>query len=59
MGFAISNPVLNIVARTSIVYLALLVGLRLTGKRQVGQLTPFDLLLLLLLANAVDRKSVV
>lgn len=58
MGFAISNPVLNIVARTSIVYLALLVGLRLTGKRQVGQLTPFDLLLLLLLANAVQNAMV-
>ena len=58
MGFAISNPFLEIVARTSIVYLTLLVGLRLTGKRQVGQLTPFDLLLLLLLSNAVQNAMV-
>ena len=58
MGFAISNPVLNIVARTSIIYVTLLVGLRLTGKRQVGQFTPFDLLLLLLLANAVQNAMV-
>ena len=58
MGFAISNPFLEIVARTSIVYLALLVGIRLTGKRQVGQLTPFDLLLLLLLSNAVQNAMV-
>ena len=58
MGFAISNPILNVVARTSIIYLTLLVGLRLTGKRQVGQLTPFDLLLLLLLSNAVQNAMV-
>jgi len=58
VGFAISNPFLEIVARTSIVYLTLLVGLRLTGKRQVGQLTPFDLLLLLLLSNAVQNAMV-
>jgi len=56
--FAISNPLLNVVARTAIIYLALLVGLRLTGKRQVGQFTPFDLLLLLLLSNAVQNAMV-
>jgi uncharacterized membrane protein YcaP (DUF421 family) len=49
------NVLLDIVLRTGIVYLALLVGIRLTGKRQVGQMTPFDLLLLLLLSNAVQN----
>lgn len=53
--FAIRNPLLDIVVRTATVYLVLLVLLRITGKRQVGQLTPFDLLLLLLLANAVQN----
>jgi len=53
--FALRNPLLDIVARTAIVYLVLLAMLRITGKRQVGQLTPFDLLLLLLLANAVQN----
>lgn len=57
-GFLLRNPLLDIVARTAAVYLALLVGLRLTGKRQVGQLTPFDLLLLLLLANSVQNAMV-
>jgi len=57
-AFDLSNPLLDIVARTAIIYLALLVGLRLTGKRQVGQLTPFDLLLLLLLSNAVQNAMV-
>ncbi len=57
-GFALSNPFLDIVVRTAVIYLMLLVGLRLTGKRQVGQFTPFDLLLLLLLANAVQNAMV-
>lgn len=55
MTLAQGGVLLGIVLRTVIVYLALLVGLRLTGKRQVGQMTPFDLLLLLLLANAVQN----
>ena len=45
----------NIVVRTAIVYVAVLVGLRLTGKREVGQMTPFDLVLLILIANAVQN----
>src|SRR6266571_4261435 len=43
------------VARAAIVYAFLLVILRLTGKRQVGQLAPFDLVLLLVLSNAVQN----
>lgn len=58
MGLPPPGVLLEIVARTAAVYLALLVGLRITGKRQVGQLTPFDLLLLLLLANAVQNAMV-
>jgi len=44
------------VARAAIVYAFLLVLLRLTGKRQVGQLAPFDLVLLLVLSNAVQNS---
>jgi uncharacterized membrane protein YcaP (DUF421 family) len=58
MPFTLGHPLLDIAARCLIVYLTLLVGIRLTGKRQVGQLTPFDLLLLLLLANAVQNAMV-
>jgi uncharacterized membrane protein YcaP (DUF421 family) len=53
--FTTGNALLDIIIRTGVVYLALLAGLRLTGKRQVGQMTPFDFLLLLLLANAVQN----
>jgi uncharacterized membrane protein YcaP (DUF421 family) len=46
---------LQIVARTGAVYLLVLIGVRLTGKREVGQMTPFDLTLLLLLSNSVQN----
>jgi uncharacterized membrane protein YcaP (DUF421 family) len=55
MALSTGSVPLDIAIRTGIVYLALFVGIRLTGKRQVGQMTPFDLLLLLLLANAVQN----
>jgi len=45
----------QVVLRTSIVYLLVLVGVRLSGKREVGQMTPFDLTLLLLLSNSVQN----
>src|ERR1700710_1086803 len=44
------------IVRAVVVYLFLLVLLRLTGKRQVGQLAPFDLVLLLVLSNAVQNS---
>jgi uncharacterized membrane protein YcaP (DUF421 family) len=46
---------LQIVGRTAVVYLLVLVGVRLSGKREVGQMTPFDLVLLLLLSNSVQN----
>ena len=42
--------------RAVVVYAFLLVLLRLTGKRQVGQMDPFDLVLLLVLSNAVQNS---
>jgi uncharacterized membrane protein YcaP (DUF421 family) len=48
----------EILVRCLIVYLFVLVGLRLTGKREVGQMTPFDLVLILLIANAVQNAMV-
>ncbi|HEY7404239.1 MAG TPA: YetF domain-containing protein [Candidatus Angelobacter sp.] len=46
---------LEIVGRTAAVYVLVLLGIRLTGKREVGQMTPFDLTLLLLLSNSVQN----
>jgi uncharacterized membrane protein YcaP (DUF421 family) len=53
-----SEPILNIVLRATLVYLAIFIGLRLVGKREVGQLTIFDLVVLLLLANSVQNAMV-
>lgn len=44
------------IIRGAIVYVFLLLILRLTGKRQIGQLAPFDLVLLLVLSNAVQNS---
>ena len=46
----------ELIFRSVLVYLFLIVVLRLTGKRQVGQLAPFDLVLLLVLSNAVQNS---
>ena len=50
-----SETMLEIVLRTTIVYAIILIGIRLAGKREVGQMTPFDLVLLLLISNAVQN----
>jgi uncharacterized membrane protein YcaP (DUF421 family) len=49
---------IEIVLRTIIVYLVILIGLRLAGKREIGQMTVFDLVVLLLIANAVQNAMV-
>ena len=47
-------PPWEVIVRSVIVYLALVVALRLFGKREIGQFTLFDLVLVLLVANAVQ-----
>lgn len=49
------HVLLQIALRTSVIYLLVLIGVRLSGKREVGQMTPFDLTLLLLLSNSVQN----
>ncbi len=51
-------PAWEIGIRAAAVYLAVVLGLRLSGKREIGQMTLFDLVLLLLLANAVQNAMV-
>ncbi len=54
--WTLSVSVWELILRSAIVYAFLIVLLRLTGKRQVGQLAPFDLVLLLVLSNAVQNS---
>jgi len=55
MFFPGGQVLLQIVLRTGVIYLLVLIGVRLSGKREVGQMTPFDLTLLLLLSNSVQN----
>jgi uncharacterized membrane protein YcaP (DUF421 family) len=52
--FTFGVPPWELVVRSAAIYIALLVALRLFGKRQVGQFTLYDLVLVLLVANAVQ-----
>jgi uncharacterized membrane protein YcaP (DUF421 family) len=52
---ATGHVLLNIALRTTIIYAVVLIGVRLSGKREVGQMTPFDLTLLLLISNSVQN----
>lgn len=49
------HVLIGIALRTAMIYGVVLLGVRLSGKREVGQMTPFDLTLLLLLSNAVQN----
>ena len=52
--FNLAVPWWELVLRSAAIYLTLLIGLRLFGKREVGQFTLFDLVFVLLVANAVQ-----
>ncbi len=49
------HTLVEIALRTGVIYLLVLVGIRISGKREVGQMTPFDLVLLLLISNSVQN----
>ena len=56
--FAVAIPVWEILIRTVVVYLVIFAGLRLMGKREMGQMTVLDLVAILLVANAVQNAMV-
>ena len=56
--FVVNVPVIEKVLRSVIVYVFLIVGLRLAGKRQLAQLNPFDLTVLLTLSNTVQNAII-
>jgi uncharacterized membrane protein YcaP (DUF421 family) len=53
--FDMTTPWYEILVRTFVVYMAVLVLLRAAGKRELGQMTPFDLVVILVIANAVQN----
>jgi uncharacterized membrane protein YcaP (DUF421 family) len=46
------------ILRTLVVYVFLLIGLRLGGKRELGMLNPFDLVVLLVLSNTLQNAII-
>lgn len=52
--FALSVAWWELPARAAVIYAVLLVLMRLSGKRTVGQFTPFDLLVVMLLSESVS-----
>jgi uncharacterized membrane protein YcaP (DUF421 family) len=51
-------PVWEKILRSFIVYAFLLVSFRLIGKRQVAQMTPFDLIVLLMISNVLQNAMI-
>ena len=56
--FTLEPSVVEKVLRPILVYAFLIVGLRLAGKRELAQLNPFDLIVLLTLSNTVQNAII-
>src|SRR5919199_902175 len=56
--FVLGLPVLEKVLRPWLVYIFLVVGLRLFGKRELAQINTFDLIVLLTLSNTVQNAII-
>src|SRR5581483_36992 len=50
--------ILSIAAKTAVIYFLVLSGLRLLGNRQLGQMTTYDFVLIVVIANAVQNALV-
>ncbi len=61
-GLIFSHPdlpgTLAIAAKTALIYLFLIVGLRLLGKRELGQMSVYDLVLIVVISNSVQNAMV-
>src|SRR6202049_2944999 len=56
--FLLGLPVAQKIIRPVIVYAFLIAGLRLAGKRELAQLNPFDLVVLLTISNTVQNAII-
>jgi uncharacterized membrane protein YcaP (DUF421 family) len=56
--FVLGLPIAEKILRPIVVYAFLVVGLRLAGKRELAQLNPFDLIVLLTLSNTVQNAII-
>lgn len=56
--FSLTLPVIEKILRPVIVYFFLIIGLRVSGKRELAQLNPFDLVVLLTISNTVQNAII-
>src|SRR5512139_3714300 len=56
--FVLQIPLIEKILRPIIIYFFLIIGLRLAGKRELAQLNPFDLVVLLTLSNTVQNAII-
>ncbi len=56
--FYLALPVLEKILRPIIVYIFMVIGIRLAGKRELVQLNPFDLVVVLMLSNTVQNAII-
>jgi uncharacterized membrane protein YcaP (DUF421 family) len=56
--WALEVPVVDKVLRAAAVYFFLLIAMRLTGKRQLGQMSSFDVVVLLMISNIVQNAMI-
>ena len=56
--FVLGLPIAEKILRPIVVYFSLVIGLRLAGKRELAQLNPFDLIVLLTLSNTVQNAII-
>jgi uncharacterized membrane protein YcaP (DUF421 family) len=56
--FVLTLPIWEKILRAVFVYIFLVIGLRLAGKRELAQLNPFDLVVLLTLSNTVQNAII-
>src|SRR5438046_7504389 len=56
--FVLTLPIAEKMIRPVLVYVFLVVGLRVAGKRELAQLNPFDLVVLLTLSNTVQNAII-
>jgi uncharacterized membrane protein YcaP (DUF421 family) len=54
----LGSDLVSVIIRTAIVYVCLVLGFRFLGKREAGQLSTLDLVVLLVIANAVQNAMV-
>src|SRR5436190_170714 len=56
--FVLGLPIAEKIVRPIVVYVFLIVGLRLAGRRELAQLNPFDLVVLLTISNTVQNAII-